>query len=263
MTITPIHTFVIPAYGESEYLEECILSLIKQSIKSKIIITTSTPSAFLDKISKKYNLTVFLNKNSSGIASDWTFGCKSCNTKYLTIAHQDDIYLPDYTKKNLAAVKHAKNDLITFSNYKELYNKVPRTNTPLLIIKRIMLIPFFLLNNRLSIIPFKKAMLAAGSSICCPGVMFNKKNIGNIFFNNNMSINMDWDFWWNLAKRKGDFIFVKDKLMIHRIHPDSATNKGLINNKRQSEDRLMFNKIWPEPIAGILTILYSLSYFST
>ena len=36
------HTFVICAYKESKYLEECIKSLINQTVKSNIIMTTST-----------------------------------------------------------------------------------------------------------------------------------------------------------------------------------------------------------------------------
>ena len=38
------HTFVICAYKESAYLEECILSLKQQTVKSNIIMITSTPN---------------------------------------------------------------------------------------------------------------------------------------------------------------------------------------------------------------------------
>ena len=38
------HIFIILAYKQSQYLEDCIDSLLNQTIKSKIIITTSTPS---------------------------------------------------------------------------------------------------------------------------------------------------------------------------------------------------------------------------
>ena len=37
------HTFAICAYKESPYLEECIKSLKNQTIKSNILIATSTP----------------------------------------------------------------------------------------------------------------------------------------------------------------------------------------------------------------------------
>jgi glycosyltransferase involved in cell wall biosynthesis len=47
------HCFVIPAYKNSPYLENCIQSLLKQTVKSEIILTTSTPSTFIEELAKK------------------------------------------------------------------------------------------------------------------------------------------------------------------------------------------------------------------
>ena len=44
------HTFVICAYKESPYLEECIQSLMNQRIKSNVIITTSTPNVYIERL---------------------------------------------------------------------------------------------------------------------------------------------------------------------------------------------------------------------
>ena len=41
------HTFAICAYKESPYLEECIKSLKNQTIKSNILIATSTPTDYI------------------------------------------------------------------------------------------------------------------------------------------------------------------------------------------------------------------------
>ena len=38
------HTFAICAYKKSRYLENCILSLKKQTVTSNIIMVTSTPN---------------------------------------------------------------------------------------------------------------------------------------------------------------------------------------------------------------------------
>ena len=47
-----LHTFVICAYKESPYLEECIKSLKKQTLKSEIIISTSTPNDLIKKLAE-------------------------------------------------------------------------------------------------------------------------------------------------------------------------------------------------------------------
>ena len=49
------HTFVVCVYKESRYLEECIESLLAQTVKSKIVMVTSTPNNFVNKIAEKYN----------------------------------------------------------------------------------------------------------------------------------------------------------------------------------------------------------------
>ena len=50
------HTFAVCAYQESPYLEECIKSLKKQTIKSNILIATSTPNDYIKGISDKYTI---------------------------------------------------------------------------------------------------------------------------------------------------------------------------------------------------------------
>ena len=55
------HTFAICAYRESPYLEECIRSVLNQSMKTSVIITTSTPNHHIRSIAEKYGVPVFEN----------------------------------------------------------------------------------------------------------------------------------------------------------------------------------------------------------
>ena len=45
-----IHTFVVLAYKESTYLEDCINSVLNQSVKTNVVIATSTPNEFINQI---------------------------------------------------------------------------------------------------------------------------------------------------------------------------------------------------------------------
>ena len=47
------HTFAVCAYKESPYLEECIESLKGQSVRSNILIATSTPNEYIKNIAEK------------------------------------------------------------------------------------------------------------------------------------------------------------------------------------------------------------------
>ena len=86
------HTFVICAYQESKYLEECIRSLMRQTVKSEILMATSTPNAFVKKLSEKYGIPLYINTGERGITQDWNFAYRQARTPLVTIAHQDDVY---------------------------------------------------------------------------------------------------------------------------------------------------------------------------
>ena len=40
----PKHTFLVLAYKESQYLEECIKSVTNQTVPTNVVIGTSTPN---------------------------------------------------------------------------------------------------------------------------------------------------------------------------------------------------------------------------
>ena len=90
------HTFVICAYKESAYLEECVKSLKEQKKESNIIMVTSTPNNYIKNICETYNVELKINHGQGGIVQDWNFGYNQAKTPYVTIAHQDDLYFPDY-----------------------------------------------------------------------------------------------------------------------------------------------------------------------
>src|SRR5205085_2667951 len=70
----PAHTFVVPAYGQPAWLERCVESLQAQTtVRPRIVITTSTPSAWLQEIASRRGVPLEVNPVSAGIASDWNF----------------------------------------------------------------------------------------------------------------------------------------------------------------------------------------------
>ena len=113
------HTFVICAYKESPYLEECIKSVLNQTVKSNIIMSTSTPNEYIENLAKKYNLQLFVNTGKSGIGQDWNFGISNTKTDYVTVAHQDDIYKENYLEEIVKYLNKGKDFVIAFSDYRE------------------------------------------------------------------------------------------------------------------------------------------------
>src|SRR5215470_12307123 len=88
------HSFAVMVYKDSPFLCECLESLKKQTVESFIFISTSTPSAYIFDIAQKFGVEVFIGE-PRGIANDWNFGLSKTKTKYVTLAHQDDLYMPE------------------------------------------------------------------------------------------------------------------------------------------------------------------------
>lgn len=253
--------FVICAYEQSRYLEECICSLLHQNIQVKIALATSTPNNYIELLVRKYRLEYHINTESKGIANDWNFALSVANRKVVTIAHQDDIYEPNYVQEILDNINKHNNTLIAFSNYGELRNGERVTNNKLLNIKRFMLLPlkYRHMQKRRFI---RRRILSFGSAICCPSVTYIKDNLPQHIFSPGYRSDIDWQAWETISKMQGAFVYCDNILMYHRIHEESATTAIIADNDRTSEDYEMFCKFWPECIAKILEYFYRKSEVS-
>lgn len=252
------HTFCICAYKESEYLEECVKSLLNQTVQSEIIMVTSTPNTYIEQIANKYDIKLFVNDGESGITQDWNFGLSKVQTSYATIAHQDDVYLGDYTHQICEKMQKDSQPLIAFSDYYELRNGKRVFDTTMLKIKRMMLLPMRIHAVRNSRF-VRRRILSLGDPICCPAVTFCLDNIERPIFRNGFRSCEDWEAWEKLSRKKGAFLYIPVPLMCHRIHEESATTAIINDNARVDENYIMYCKFWPKWIAKIINHFYTKS----
>ncbi len=253
---TNTHSFILCAYGESEYLEQCIKSLMAQKVRSRIIIATSTPNGHILGLAHKYDIPVRINTGQKGLAGDWNFALKQGDTKLVTLAHQDDIYLPGYTKAILRAQEKSTDPIIFFTDYAEIRGEGVVRKGKLLTVKRLLLSPlhFPVFWNSIFI---RRRILSLGSAICCPSVTLVKGKVPEPLFEDNMESNIDWQAWERLSRQKGAFVYVPRILMEHRIHEGSTTTRLLTENARGKEDYYMFCRFWPEQAAKAIMLFYS------
>ena len=247
-------------YQESTYLEECVRSVLNQSLKSKVCIVTSTPNSHIAGIAKKYELPIFAysGEKGKGIAADWNFAVDCAQTALVTIAHQDDVYFRDYTETIVRTLNLCEHPLIAFSDYYELRDGKIIEKNKLLRVKRMLLLPLRLKvfwNNRL----IRRRILSLGSAICCPAVTLVKDHLKQPIFENNMKSNIDWQAWEKISRQKGEFAYTASPSMLHRIHLESATSSILANNERRKEDLMMYQKFWPRWMAQFIEFFYQYS----
>ena len=135
------HVFAICAYKDSPYLEQCIRSLKAQTVPSHIIICTSTPSSYIDRLAWKYGLQVYVRQGESNIKDDWNFAYSMAEGGLVTIAHQDDMYHRDYSAGLLAAHKRYPDMTVFTTDYVIVKQGKLITGDAMLWIKRILRMP--------------------------------------------------------------------------------------------------------------------------
>ena len=252
------NTFIVCAYGSSPYLEQCVESLVGQTIKSRIIISTSTPNASIESIAEKYDLPLFINPGMPSISHDWNCALSHAQTPLVTIAHQDDLYSPNYLIEMLRSLNASRHPLIFFSNYGEVRNGEYADNISILNVKRIILRKLARVGYS-SLTKDKRHILRFGSAICCPSVTYVMTNLKTPLFSSDMKCDLDWEAWERFSRLEGSFVYSSEILMHHRIHEGSETTSLIQDNTRSSEDLAMLEKFWPKRVAKVIHRLYSLS----
>ena len=254
MERTDKHTFVVCAYKESPYLEECIQSLLGQTLRSEILISTSTPNEKISALSAKYDIPVYINEGERGITGDWNFAMSQAKTPFVTIAHQDDVYEPTYTETVLKKAQKSKRPILIFTEYFEIRNGERVMKNRLLSIKKLMNFGF-----RISArcCWTRRRVLAIGNSICCPAVTYSREACEDFRFDGAFKFACDWDAWERLSRQKGAFLYIPKRLCGHRIHEDSETTKQTEGEGRAREEYTMFRRFWPAWIARRLARTYA------
>jgi glycosyltransferase involved in cell wall biosynthesis len=255
------HTFAIPVYGSAPRLGALVDSLRKQSMfASQILLSTSTPTAELEIFARQERLPLHVNPQRLGIAGDWNFALAAAATPLVTLAHQDDLYAPQYVARLSAALERNPRALIAFSDYTEHTSLAARPSNINLRIKRMLCNRSFGRREYLGEPRDKRRLLSLGNPICCPSVMFNRPALGSFRFRDGLRTNLDWSAWIDLAGRAGGFAYVRERLLSKGIHAGSETTATIASRARQREDRMMLEAFWPRPIAALLATLYRLGY---
>lgn len=248
-------SFVVCAYKESPYLRDCIQSLLSQKAPCSIYISTSTPNRFIENVAAEYDLPLITQDHAPGIADDWNSAYAVAGTEYTVLAHQDDVYEPEYAEAALAALERAPHPLIFFSGYYEIRNGKKAENTKNLQIKRNLLRPLAK-RGFISSISAKRRILSLGNPICCPSVTYVKANLPEMPFRAGMESNLDWEAWESFARMEGSFVYDTRLLVGHRIHASSTTSDLIGSDRRTAEDLYMLKKFWPAPVAAAINRIY-------
>lgn len=255
------HAFVIPAYGDSPYLPACLDSILTQTRPgSAVVITTSTPSDYLADVARQKQVPLLVNPQRRSIGCDWNFALLATDAALVTLGHQDDTFHPDYLATMDAATVGVPTPLIAFSDYGETTLAGPRPNHINIRLKQFLCRRVFGTGRAVASTVDKRRLLAWGNPICCPSVILHRMAMPDFRFTESLESNLDWEAWLRLAEQPGAFVYVPKPLVTRRIHAESETSALIADERRFDEDRAMFDRFWPTPIAALIAAIYRASY---
>lgn len=255
------HCFVVPAYGLSPHLGECLASLKAQTQSgSGIIVVTATPSPELESLVQAHGLPLIVHQGPRGIAHDWNAALAQATGDWVTLAHQDDVYHPGFAERTLQALEGCNDALLAFTDYEELTEAGPRARSLLLRIKRLLLELGFLGRTVARGRFARTTSLRFGCAIPCPSVTLRRA--AGVRFDPAYGVNLDWAAWLDLCERPGSFVWVREVLMAHRIHEDSETTQAIAAGRRAQEDERLLRRLWPAWVARMIVRSYRLAYAS-
>ena len=258
-----LHTFVVLAYKESPYLEECLKSVLNQSYKSKVVIATTTDNDYIRALAKKYKIDVVVGGHTN-IGGDFDFAIHTGKTELVTVAHQDDIYDSNYSKRMVDLYLKYNDATILFSDYYEIRNDKRVYHNLLLNVKKTLLLPLSIVKSSENK-SMKQSCLRFGTAICCPAVSYVPSNIpfDKVFRQDEFVGVADWYGWYKLSNVDNtSFTYIPKPLMGHRVHEGSHTSREIHSDIRSKQELEMFKKFWPEGFAKFLNHFYRKAQYS-
>lgn len=259
MTVWPQHTFAVLAYGNSPFLAGCLDALAAQSVKSRIIVSTSTPSDYIAAAARAAGAELHINPKREGIGADWNFALKAAGTRYVTLAHQDDVYFPEFLARTKALFDAHPDGAIAFTGFREIGDRGEPKNSLVSSIKQVLSAVLLRGSERITGLS-RRLFLSFGDPLTCSTVTFDLENLPGFSFRTDLASNLDWEAWWRLHLEDRPFLHAKQKLLGRRHNELMETSRVIASGKRQTEDAMMFAKIWPKPIAKLLHFFYAASY---
>ncbi len=122
------YSFIIPVYNCSEFLEECVESILNQSVKDFEILLIDDGSkddsgTLCDKLAEKHDCVKAFHKKNGGAASARNFGIDNATGEYLLFIDGDDTIDATCLQSIDKAMSETNSEMIIFGMAFDFYKK--------------------------------------------------------------------------------------------------------------------------------------------
>lgn len=108
---------IVPVYNVEKYLDKCLSSLVKQTLKDMEIIvvndgSTDKSQEIIDNYAKKYKNVISIVKENGGVSEARNLGLKKASGEYIGFLDSDDWVEKDMYKKMYQKAKSGNFDVV-------------------------------------------------------------------------------------------------------------------------------------------------------
>lgn len=227
--MNPLVTIAIPTYKRFTYLKEAVFSSLNQTYKNIEVLVGLDPTAegldkeiktWLIEISKNHpKVRYFFNEHNLGLAGNWNAHVERAQGEYIIIIGDDDHLLPAAIETLVSVVLEAGD--VVFSNHFLIDHMGKRLEEE------------SIANTR----KFKREGLKEGlienseglvwqNAVPISAALLRRQDVRRLRFKEDLNT-PEIELLLRLSKEGGKFYFIPEYLVEYRIHPQSATSRGL------------------------------------
>lgn len=201
-------TVAVPSFNQGKYLNACLESIFIQDVDIEVFVLDggSTDDSLNVIRSWERHLSGWRSRADDGQSAAINEGISSGTAPFVCWLNSDDLMLPGMLKTLLASHKNNNN---APAAYGKVFNLIQSTQQ-----KRPVWVE-----------PFNVKRLAIRNIVSQPGTLIRRsawESVGGV--DENLHMSMDFDLWWKLYSKFGDFSFVDEFVAVNRDHCETKTN---------------------------------------
>lgn len=205
-------SIIIPVFNKENYIQTAIESVLSQSFKDFeiIIVNDGSTDNTLEVLSSLTDKRIrIINQSKSGVSLARNRGIIEANGEYICFLDADDLFFGEKLSENFYLATKKNLDFI-FSDYLVLNEKLSKNGVLYLsnINKELEKIAEYSENKSFIISKNNFIRHFFSNTLMHTNAVFIRKNFllkNDIFFNSDLVIGEDQDFWWRIITHKNIF----------------------------------------------------------
>ena len=210
-------SIIVPCYNQSEFLDECLQSVLNQTYANwECLIINDGSTDNTEEIAQNWTIKDdrfnYFYKENGGLSSARNFGLERISGHYIQFLDSDDCLKNTKFELSVDAVSHNPLANIVISNFRMFENNLAVTMPP-----------YCVLNH--DKFTFENVVFQWDVSFTIPihCGFFEKSLFNNFRFPENLTSKEDWVMWVNLFTKNPFPVFIDLPLAMYRRNPKSMT----------------------------------------